>query len=884
MLTHELHIPDHSMVSWVDDKPSLTRSDHDPTHQDQHLSSQLPRAFHEQGNNEDILNPSSTGALDAQLEQLEGQPGWLDQDDDLKLQLEMTTADEFDLPDNQGTLTKHIPKEEPSNNNDAQKARKAKPSMKDQDKIIDSQRKEIFELKLRIFHLQNTLTENSPEQINKSLKENVDLKVKLRVLLVTVKKYKQMILGLGKALDNLAKEKENAPPQGMSEEEKAEYETALAQLEKYREENGKLHELVAKLRSSVSSQPTTLVASPLMMPSDNEEHAARWLGNHHRTLSRDSEVEMYRKQFLQAKQTIDKKDRELKSLYEEINFRSAGHDESHILKSILSDRDTLVTKVEQLQKTNVEMEQTMDEMKEKNVELTSQLFQKDRDLDKMGEKMDELAESLRETQLRLRCKTSEFDHMRKERMQNASDPEVINLLDRLKQLQQDYDVLYMEFEEQREQIVALKEDVEQRTLDCDTLEREMEKVMEYADKLENAVQEKDRFMDELEAKLERMSQLSRYKEDNVEERIDCLERELARKTKQLEEYKKQMEHWQGYDNVDVPAMTESFAEVGLTMQQKDARLKEMQEELEEILFKAKEARKQHEMKVCVMERKHEKQKQEIHERDVVIASLKGDLAAHKDTAQRETEVYREEIIELQKALHGTEDLIKEKDAYIEELQLCLKENSAKYQQAREDFENELSGLKKQESDKLIASEDMWKGKVAEVQKAWEEARRRLKLNRKMIEQYESQLLTLKQRLTDYKEQNRKLIQLNDQYWQRLESKGFVNSNSAESLLHKLNKELQRALDDSNLKIEDLNDIVETLRKKYTEISLENQRLEEENGGLQKTLARRDRMLTTTATKAREQCDLKEIATNAWVNKTIGGVSLASCQDSYSMVE
>lgn len=231
----------------------------------------------------------------------------------------------------------------------------------------------------------------------------MDLKVNIQTLTRELRKYKHMILELHSAMDLLQRSSQQkcSLPHGMSSEEKADYDTAITNATRYREENERLHKMVAdlssensRLRASMRSSRTSspaLGVSPATYNSprssikisrsnsngsrndyedDEEDH---WI-NHRRLPTTNSsnkdmvhhEVEMYRREWLQAKQTIDRQNQTIQLLREENEMKASSSPSNYkapsdsLVKSILADRDAYVAKADQYMKTNHELNEVIE--------------------------------------------------------------------------------------------------------------------------------------------------------------------------------------------------------------------------------------------------------------------------------------------------------------------------------------------------------------------------------------------------------------------------------------------------------------------------------------------------------------------------------------------
>ncbi|KAH8918875.1 hypothetical protein BT69DRAFT_538771 [Atractiella rhizophila] len=71
---------------------------------------------------------------------------------------------------------------------------KHKMTLREQENVIDSVKKENFNLKLKIFFLEDRLAKLAPDQIDAALKENIELKIEFQAARTEMKKYKRLLL------------------------------------------------------------------------------------------------------------------------------------------------------------------------------------------------------------------------------------------------------------------------------------------------------------------------------------------------------------------------------------------------------------------------------------------------------------------------------------------------------------------------------------------------------------------------------------------------------------------------------------------------------------------------------------------------------------------
>ncbi|KAI8375914.1 uncharacterized protein BYT42DRAFT_367332 [Radiomyces spectabilis] len=548
-------------------------------------------------------------------------------------------------------------------------------TLKEQEKVIDSLKKENFGLKLKIWFLERRLEEVSPDHIDNALKEKV-------------------ILDLHSAMDILQNQKCTLP-HGMTEEEHLQYDTMKMANQKYRSENDRLHQMVAnisaenaKLRSSIRSQHPSRTTSPF---SDFHDDSDPWTN---KTSLRSSQVDLLRKEYYEAKQTIEEQNRTIRSLREEMMQRHSrsieyGSNDHEIVKSILSDRDALVSKSEQLQKSNNDL-------------------QENRDIEKLRNNMDDLLQSLRESKKLVRIKTEECESLQQQLATQNQSPESEGLLDMLDQLRIENESLYMdaeradvlaqelaEFENlHQKEIARLEAEIEQREQECLVLEDEVDKVVAHAEELERQNQERNEQIRRLERKLRSASRLSHRSDDSntelhrleveiqmrdekiqqYEEQLDAsaqLHKELERKNAQIIKYERQLQeavHASEMHQNNLASLEEQFAEMEAALVQKDERIRDCENRVCEALEDAENAKHRYEEDLQTLEAEFQEVEQIIRERDVRIASLEDHLEAQTDAMQREKDIYEEDMRELENKYRMAAELIQEKDNLLADME------------------------------------------------------------------------------------------------------------------------------------------------------------------------------------------------------------------------
>ena len=175
-----------------------------------------------------------------------------------------------------------------------------------------------------------------------------------------------MILDLQETVEILDRNNQTCPlPHGMSNEEQEEYEIALTNAAQYQEENKRLHKMVADLNAENAKLRvrSSRNSSPMRISRSNSNGSG---SRHNNNNNNKDEADMYRKEWLQAKQTIERQNQTIQLLREENGLNSASggtrtparyNPNDSLVRSILSDRDAYVSKAEHYLKSNQELQE-----------------------------------------------------------------------------------------------------------------------------------------------------------------------------------------------------------------------------------------------------------------------------------------------------------------------------------------------------------------------------------------------------------------------------------------------------------------------------------------------------------------------------------------------
>ncbi|KAI7966989.1 hypothetical protein MJO29_000266, partial [Puccinia striiformis f. sp. tritici] len=93
-------------------------------------------------------------------------------------------------------------------------------TLREQEKVIDEVKKENFNLKLKIYFLEDRLAKLAPDQVDLALKENVEIKVEFQTVRQELKRYKRLLLEAERAIELAKTERDELLEQKSLSEER----------------------------------------------------------------------------------------------------------------------------------------------------------------------------------------------------------------------------------------------------------------------------------------------------------------------------------------------------------------------------------------------------------------------------------------------------------------------------------------------------------------------------------------------------------------------------------------------------------------------------------------------------------------------------------------
>jgi len=116
--------------------------------------------------------------------------------------------------------TKLSPNRRPLNSADPIRGGGNHLTLREQEKVIDEVKKENFNLKLKIYFLEDRLAKLAPDQVDLALKENVEIKVEFQTVRQELKRYKRLLLEAERAIELAKTERDQLLEQKTLSEER----------------------------------------------------------------------------------------------------------------------------------------------------------------------------------------------------------------------------------------------------------------------------------------------------------------------------------------------------------------------------------------------------------------------------------------------------------------------------------------------------------------------------------------------------------------------------------------------------------------------------------------------------------------------------------------
>ncbi|CAG8480130.1 18121_t:CDS:2 [Cetraspora pellucida] len=125
-------------------------------------------------------------------------------------------------------------------------------TLKEQERVVDEIKKENFGLKMKVYFLEERLSKLGPDEMERALKENVDIKIQNHDLKIELKEYKKLLLESDKAIQTLQQNGTGCLLQhGMSPAEEVAYHRAINRAEELSQENDRIQRKLAEQQGEI---------------------------------------------------------------------------------------------------------------------------------------------------------------------------------------------------------------------------------------------------------------------------------------------------------------------------------------------------------------------------------------------------------------------------------------------------------------------------------------------------------------------------------------------------------------------------------------------------------------------------------------------------------
>ncbi|KAF9986943.1 hypothetical protein BGZ65_005633 [Modicella reniformis] len=132
-------------------------------------------------------------------------------------------------------------------------------TLKEQEKLIDELKNECFQLKLKIYYLEDRLGKLSPENVEEMAKENADLKVQLQIKLSELRQLKKLLREAHAAIRELQAQKNCDLQHGMTDEQEEEFRNAIAERLGLRAKLKQLAQMIEALEREMNAKDSEIL-------------------------------------------------------------------------------------------------------------------------------------------------------------------------------------------------------------------------------------------------------------------------------------------------------------------------------------------------------------------------------------------------------------------------------------------------------------------------------------------------------------------------------------------------------------------------------------------------------------------------------------------------
>ncbi|CAH7686023.1 hypothetical protein PPACK8108_LOCUS20620 [Phakopsora pachyrhizi] len=643
-------------------------------------------------------------------------------------------------------------------------------TLREQEKVIDEVKKENFNLKLKIYFLEDRLAKLAPDQVDLALKENVEIKVEFQTVRQELKRYKRLLLEAERAIEvakadrdellqkhQISANNENKSGRGLE----AELRRLREELDSKNKVNKDLEDDLRRAREKLlkiasKENITTISAANLRESNQNQRATLRdaqsddWAKEEHlleiknlrnelteeRQLKEDllGDNHDLRSRLIETKNALQDSQEEINRInrLEEMGYRTNqnsraqsridDYEDHQSRRSYMTPASTVSSnKIKDLRKELEETHKQIDELEGENSSLRSQINSQIKILSSRNSEKEDLQDQVHNLKRKIMELEDELER---------GDRELENV-QRGAQNQTNNDQLQDELNVYRDKLASALLTLEKREKEIDELNAELqEREIIYADQIDKVDQE---IAEELEATrvqreelqellVERENQVAELSEQlreviNLQEETEKELREVTRRLQEKEEdylaVSKELEDTQA----DLKEIGAGNRELAAEVNEKEQQINNLSADLDELDQELANQAAVHEQVVIKLRAKLASSKSELAE-----------LSAQHESCLSEVKFLREKQEELVRRYSD-----------IEEKRRNEADSKRRLEREMDDLERELRVVREEMDLQVISS----KKEKRELQTSFQQT---LEVKQKALAQAESDLTNLKARL------------------------------------------------------------------------------------------------------------------------------------------
>ncbi|KTW27278.1 hypothetical protein T552_02261 [Pneumocystis carinii B80] len=550
-------------------------------------------------------------------------------------------------------------------------------TLREQERIIDTMRKENWGLKLKIHFLNDRLDKLAPDQVEKALKENIENKIQQAKLIQEIKKYKKSLLESEKKIQEISvngsKNKNMESNEIISDQKKVLDKIALEN-NQYANELFKAQEKIKTLSKEIeelkNGKDNTAIYEKLNYLEEQLQHAleknedmmAELEEKQNKIDEKEDEIELQEEERSKLKQIIE----ELEQKYISGESNQEVNDYASHISSLENDLNIAKKKLDEKEKT---IQKLILEKDHNSNELNNELKKTRSELDKVSNEY------------------LEFKNIQEEKIYN---------------LENSYNNLNNELKIKKEETVSLRKQLETNESNIIETNKNIQDILNEKYKLEEDLKEAHDNIKELHINLEeydnRQEQLEHYlkeKEDELSEamfNLRSLQQELDNSNLEYEKEKKDL-----YSKIEKLKQDWDEERIQLTDETELMRnsLKQYQERSERALSNLQEEKNILQNNLKEIMQQNSDLQENINKLIVTENTVSKNNEKFQDTLQYEEERHRKREIQLESQINDQnvryENQKKELDKALDDIQ-NLKKSLKQVQESEELLRNSMKLL------------------------------------------------------------------------------------------------------------------------------------------------------------------------------------------------